>query len=125
MGLLSVFVINKAGGLIFQKVRQLLRTAGSARFTGCLCRWRGAVTPLVQDFVALAKRRGNDYLTIASTFHGLHVLAQNACPVASLRGPSGIETMDAGGAAGRTQGPWGAVNASPDPTAQGRSVCTA
>lgn len=48
-----------------------------------------------QDFANLAKKRGNDYLRIASTFHGFHVMAATSCPV-PVKKASGIETLEAG-----------------------------
>jgi len=42
----SLYVINKAGGLIYQK-----------------------------DFASIPKLQANDYLRLASTFHGLHAIS--------------------------------------------------
>jgi len=58
-----VYVINKAGGLIYQ-----------------------------QDFAPIPKLGGNDYLRLASTFHGLHAITSNLSPTGSS---SGIEVLEA------------------------------
>jgi len=59
----SLYIINKAGGLIFQ-----------------------------QDFAAIPKLSGNDYLRLASTFHGLHAITSNLSPTGSS---SGIDLLEA------------------------------
>jgi len=59
----SLYVINKAGGLVYQ-----------------------------QDFAPIPKLSGNDYLRLASTFHGLHAITGNLSPSGSS---SGIEILEA------------------------------
>lgn len=63
----SLYIVNKAGGLIFH-----------------------------HDFSARARRAGNDDLRLASTFHALHVMAQDFCPVADVERPSGITALETG-----------------------------
>lgn len=55
----TLFVVNKFGGLIFNK-----------------------------DFLPNSSLNDNDYLTIASTFHSLHQISQQLCPL-PLKRPSG------------------------------------
>ncbi len=78
----SLYIINKAGGLIYQKVRCAGRngwrgsdndrpTRMSAELAArcSLCR-----VPCVQDFSSVPKLSTNDYLRLASTFHSLHAI---------------------------------------------------
>lgn len=64
----SLYVINKAGGLIYQK-----------------------------NFVDLPKLTSNDYLRLGSTFHGLHAIcAKGFSPHdASSTGGGGIQSLEA------------------------------
>ena len=54
MQLYTLYIVNKAGGLIFNR-----------------------------DLSPVAKLATNDYLTNASTFHSLHAIARQVAPVAS------------------------------------------
>ena len=51
---------------------------------------------MFQDYVKMSKLGGNDYLRLGSTFHGLHAIMRQLCPVS---GPNigGIKTLDADG----------------------------
>jgi hypothetical protein len=62
----SLDVVNKSGGLIYH-----------------------------QDFTRVEKKQGNDSLILASTFHGMHVMAMSSAPM-NVRSPSGITTLEAG-----------------------------
>lgn len=62
----SLFIVNKAGGLIFHR-----------------------------DFLGRSPGGGNDTLRLASTFHAMHVVAQDLCPVAT-DWPTGISSLEAG-----------------------------
>eukprot|EP00455_Lapot_gusevi_P046902 TRINITY_DN6259_c0_g2_i1.p1 TRINITY_DN6259_c0_g2~~TRINITY_DN6259_c0_g2_i1.p1 ORF type:complete len:140 (+),score=38.11 TRINITY_DN6259_c0_g2_i1:62-481(+) len=63
MTIFSLYIINKAGGQIYQ-----------------------------QDFASIPKLSLNDYLRVASTFHGLHAIAGNLSPVPIISGIESIET---------------------------------
>lgn len=65
MGLQSLFLVNKAGGLIFH--RKL-----------------SDVAPQLSQ---------NDYLHLASTFHGMQLLVQQLSPEKSKRGGYGIRML--------------------------------
>mmetsp|Transcript_18699 Transcript_18699/g.44004 ORF Transcript_18699/g.44004 Transcript_18699/m.44004 type:complete len:138 (-) Transcript_18699:76-489(-) len=62
MALYTLYIVNKAGGLIYNK-----------------------------DLSPVPKLSGNEYLTLASTFHGLHAISSQLAPVVS----GGIERLDA------------------------------
>eukprot|EP01111_Echinosteliopsis_oligospora_P009418 TRINITY_DN2750_c0_g1_i1.p1 TRINITY_DN2750_c0_g1~~TRINITY_DN2750_c0_g1_i1.p1 ORF type:complete len:132 (-),score=24.41 TRINITY_DN2750_c0_g1_i1:25-420(-) len=59
----SVYIVNKAGGLIFH-----------------------------EDYAAGQKWGGNDYLRLASTFHGIHTITTQLSPTGHS---SGIEVIEA------------------------------
>lgn len=59
----SVVIVNKFGSLMFQ-----------------------------QDFVRNGKVSSNDYLRLASTFHGLHAISSSLSPVSNSSGIQEIET---------------------------------
>lgn len=46
----------------------------------------------MKDFAPIPKLGGNDYLRLASTFHGLHAITSNLSPTGSS---SGIEILEA------------------------------
>ena len=70
-----MYVLNKAGGLVYQR-----------------------------DFTNCKKPQGNQYLTLASTFHGLHTIAKQLSPTninklsplnaSAANQPSGIELVN-------------------------------
>lgn len=60
LSIYSLYIINKAGGLIFQK-----------------------------DFAAVPKLSTNDYLRLASTFHSLHAITARGIHIAPASGPQG------------------------------------
>ncbi|KAI9140367.1 Sybindin-like protein [Paraphysoderma sedebokerense] len=65
----SLWIINKAGGLVYQKdFPQLSADSG------------------------LAKLTSNDYLVLAGTFHGVHALTARISPVPSSSGVELLET---------------------------------
>ena len=59
----SLYVVNKAGGLIFN-----------------------------QDFAPVPKQSLNTYLRLASTFHGLHAICANLSPSGIFGGIDNIQT---------------------------------
>lgn len=64
MGIQSLYILNKAGGLIYQK-----------------------------DFKAgLNKLSTNDYLVLAGTFHSIHAISSQVSPVPSSSGITVVET---------------------------------
>jgi hypothetical protein len=66
----SLYILNKAGGLIFQ------RDFGK----------------YVEEQIAPFKKpKGNQYLTLGSTFHGLHAISAQISP---FRGCTGIELLE-------------------------------
>ena len=89
MGLLSVYINNKAGGLIYQKVRSHTPHRPPAR-TSQNC----ATTP-TQDFSPhAAKLDVNVHLRLASTFDSLALILKQLSPV---RGSSRMELLEADG----------------------------
>ena len=71
----SLYIINKAGGLIYQKVTShshgnLLGFSISPCNPFC-----SPLTTSLQDFLSLQRLAGNDYLRLLSTFHSLHAIA--------------------------------------------------
>ena len=65
-----------------------------------LCQWYTTVLTIhhllpyllsFQDFAPIPKLGGNDYLRLASTFHGLHAITSNLSPTGSS---SGIEVLE-------------------------------
>ncbi|KAI9221994.1 Sybindin-like protein [Blastocladiella britannica] len=65
--LLSLWIISKSGGLIFQR-----------------------------DFAdRLSKLSTNDYLVLAGTFHSVHAISSRLAPAAAPSPSSGIETLEA------------------------------
>ncbi|ODV90391.1 hypothetical protein CANCADRAFT_2118 [Tortispora caseinolytica NRRL Y-17796] len=63
MAILSLYILNKSGGLVYQR-----------------------------DFTEkLNKLSANDYLVLAGTFHGIHVIASKISPVSHS---SGIKSID-------------------------------
>mmetsp|Transcript_50746 Transcript_50746/g.158542 ORF Transcript_50746/g.158542 Transcript_50746/m.158542 type:complete len:145 (+) Transcript_50746:215-649(+) len=78
-GCLTLFIINKAGGLIYTRV-----TCIKMMF------FRHS---LVQHFSQdIAPLNVNDCLRLASTFHSMHAIAGRLTPVGP---PTGIETLEA------------------------------
>ncbi|KNE70945.1 hypothetical protein AMAG_15210 [Allomyces macrogynus ATCC 38327] len=67
--ILGVWIINKAGGLVFQRD---FTTGSNAE-------------------PALAKLSTNDYLVLAGTFHGVHAITSRISPMA---GSTGIEVLE-------------------------------
>ena len=90
MGLLSVYINNKAGGLIYQKVRTR-RSAPSASAHRSELRRHS----LTQDFSPhAAKLDVNVHLRLASTFDSLALILKQLSPV---RGSSRMELLEADG----------------------------
>ena len=65
----SLYIINKAGGLIYQK-----------------------------DFLALPRLAGNDYLRLLSTFHSLHAIAARGIHITPVQHPAPAAATAAGSA---------------------------
>jgi hypothetical protein len=64
MGIHAIYVINKAGGLIYQK-----------------------------DFIQNASQlNGNDYLRLAGVFHGMHTIARSVAPTKTSGGIVTLES---------------------------------
>jgi len=61
----ALLIINKAGGLVYNRT------------------FHAGLTPL----------SGNDYLILAGTFHGVHAISRNLSPVTPARSSTGIESM--------------------------------
>ena len=90
MGLLSVYINNKAGGLIYQKVRSHSPIAPA----NALSELRHTTTP-TQDFSPhAAKLDVNVHLRLASTFDSLALILKQLSPV---RGSSRMELLEADG----------------------------
>ncbi len=74
----SMYILNKAGGLVLQ---------------------RDFIGEKDAEFKNFRRPEGNQYLTLASTFHGLHAIAKQLSPQAALSSisknvqPSGIELV--------------------------------
>jgi len=64
----SMYILNKAGGLVYQR-----------------------------DFSSCRKPQGNQYLTLASTFHGLHAIAKQLSPVNATASKTGIKNLQPSG----------------------------
>ena len=96
MGLLSLYVNNKAGGLIYHRVRALEDAA--LRCRGCSCQIRVVVLGCIrraQDFAShAAKLDVNDHLRLASTFAGLALIMKQLSPV---RGSSRMSELECDG----------------------------
>ena len=89
----TLYIVNKAGGLIFNRVRVSLARGGAPLAPAPPRRplTRAAALFLAQDLSPVAKLATNDYLTNASTFHSLHAISRQVAPVAS----GGLQTIDA------------------------------
>jgi hypothetical protein len=88
--LFTLYVVNKAGGLIYTRVSRVGECCVAQRPL------EPRPPPLLspQDLSSgAAKLGGNEYLMAASTFHSLHAISKQVAPVAS----SGIVTVDAPG----------------------------
>lgn len=84
MVLYTLYIVNKAGGLIYNKVWWL------ACDGACTCARERFFS--FQDLSqGLPKLDGNEYLRLASTFHSLHAIAKQIAPVES----QGIVSVDA------------------------------
>ena len=77
MGLLTLYINNKAGGLIFHRVRCSLRTPAPAPTQIDVL-----PTRRLQDFAPhAAKLDVNEHLRLASTYSGLALIMQQLSPV--------------------------------------------
>ncbi|CEQ39874.1 SPOSA6832_01421 [Sporobolomyces salmonicolor] len=79
----GLWIINKAGGLIYSK------TYARGSILSLLGRTRA---DLFEETEGLAQLNSNDYLILASTFHSIHAIAARISPVP---GSSGVETIEA------------------------------
>lgn len=104
----SLYIINKAGGLIYQKVsgererqskrmkRRALRRCTVIRRPICVTARQpsplSAIHPAMpiaspQDFSTVPKLSTNDYLRLASTFHSLHAITARGIDVSPINDP--------------------------------------
>jgi len=74
--ILSVYILNKAGGLIYQRDFQPAQRQSQEE----------------EPSFSVEKLSSNEYLVLAGTFHGIHAIASKISPVA---GSSGIQTLEA------------------------------
>ncbi|KAK4705781.1 trafficking protein particle complex subunit 4, partial [Phenoliferia sp. Uapishka_3] len=78
----SVWIINKAGGLIYSKTYAQGLSPGSALLATFKCEAESSPPDLTS----------NEYLVLASTFHSIHAIASRISPIS---GSSGVEVIEA------------------------------
>nr|CAG4714178.1 unnamed protein product [Naegleria fowleri] len=101
MVVFSMYIINKAGGLIYQrdfgKYAKFVKT--EKENAERLQQDPTAPIPPNEYDGKFVKPSGNQYLTLASTFHGLHAISKELIPPHARTQPEeengGIEVLDA------------------------------
>lgn len=91
--LFTLYIVNKAGGLIFNRVSLAEAVSSCAlQATSCFTAVFSARLPSQDLSPGVVRLATNDYLTNASTFHSLHAISKQVSPV---HGSGGITSIDA------------------------------
>lgn len=84
MVVFGLWIINKAGGLVYQRnFNGVCPSIGGDGISNSLFGW------IIED--GLASLSQNEYLVLAGTLHGIHVITSRLSPIGSSSGAQVIE----------------------------------